>query len=258
MPLVIPPSVNYPSPLTAVPSLMQDEPREGRKQVPVEILWGVMGGTGKSVFINLQNNATLNITQISSLKIDNSHSGADVTFIFPDTSDTVTIPAGTPLAVVPVFANATQLYISAPNALAADVTRFQLLNYQTNPADVPQTTAAQTATTGGTVIGGSGSSTQLIATTVNGTLETLQLKLSVPNAPAANTQFVFTAQDGTGKVLVNGWNVAIPATVTSILTPVFDFGDLNWRFTSGVKIDVVMGGGPGFAIMNTFASYRQP
>src|SRR4051812_21854302 len=133
MPLLIPQPTNYPSPLVAVPSLMQDEPKEGRKQVPCEILWNIMGGTTKCIAFNLKNNATLEISQISTLKVDNSQSAADVTFIFPDTSDTVTIPAGTPLAVVPVFSNAVQFYVSAPAALVGDVTRFQILNYRTYP-----------------------------------------------------------------------------------------------------------------------------
>lgn len=260
MPLIIPPSVNYPSPLTAVPSLMQDEPIEGRKQVSAEILWATMGGARKSVAINLQNNATLNISQISTLKVDNSQSGADVTFIFPDTSDTIVIPAGTPLAVVPIFSNATQLYISAPLALASDVTRFQLLNYATAPADVPQTTASQTASSGGTVVGGGPVTTQLIAPGINGTLETLQLWFSIATAPVANTQFVISVQDGqaTPRVLINSWNVAAPAAVTAMMAPILDFDDLNWRFVNGLVINYAVGGGAGLAIANTFADYHTP
>jgi hypothetical protein len=259
VPLIIPPAVNYPSPLTAIPSFMQDQPKEGRMQVPVEILWGVMGGASKTVSINLQNNAALNISQISTLKVDNSQSGGDVVFIFPDTSDTVTIPAGAPLAVVPVFSNSVQFFVSAPNATAADVTRFQILNYQTFPADVPATVEAQTASSGGTLVNGGGPvSIQLAPAGINGTLETLKLSISVPNAPAANTQTAITVKDGNNNVFINGWNFALPSGATSPVLPLIDFNAANWRFANGLIMQFAAGGGAGSFIANTFVDYHTP
>jgi len=263
MPLIIPPAVNYPSPLTAVPSLMQDEPTEGRKQVAVEILWASMGGPSKCVAINLQNNATLNVSQISSLKVDNSLCAVDVTFIWPDTGDTTTIPARTPFALVPVFSNAVQVFVSAPNALAVDVTRFQLLNYHTDPADIPQTVETQPATSGGTVLGNGNVTMQLIPATVNGTLETLVLSINAQAATAGPQQLVVTVLDGTGVVgllpgvLINQMNFGIPTGFADPNKLLLNLTDLNWRFTQGLKIFVA----PVTAqtvIGNAFANYRIP
>jgi hypothetical protein len=137
MPITYGLPTNYQSPLTALPSEMQFEPVEGRLQVPVEILWGVMGGASHVVGFNLQNNATLNISQIGSLKVDNSQSAAPITIIFPDTGDQMVIAAGTKLVVFPVFSNGLQFVVSAPTAIGTDVTRLQILNYVAQPVLIP-------------------------------------------------------------------------------------------------------------------------
>lgn len=260
MPLLIPQSVNYPSPLVAVPSLSQDEPMEGRKQVPVEILWGTMGGASKTVAFNLQNNATLNITQISSLKVDNSQSAADVQFIFPDTSDTITIPAGSPVVVVPVFSNSVLFYVTAPNSLIGDVTRCQLLNYAVNPVDVPTTVERQASSSSpGVITQATNTTIPLIAAGINGTLQDIELWFAVGTAPAvAPVQFVFSVQDGEGTPvkLINQWNFLLTA-----ITPKVDLLNLigiNWRFVNGVNLVIQGISGTGGAILNQYTSYTKP
>lgn len=263
MSLAIPASVNYPSPLVAVPSYMQDEPNEGRKQVPCEILWGSMGGTLKCVSFNLQNNATLNISQISTLKVDNSASGADVVFIFPDTSDTVTVPGGAPYVLVPVFSNATQFFVSAPTALSGDVTRFQILNYQTEPVDVPAGVEAQPANSSGVVLDGSGPvTTQLIpASVVTGTLETILLGITPNVALGANSKSTFTVQDGNGNNFINAWSFFIfSATPPTPSNTIINIPSANWRFQNGLKVifTPVSGWTTGSLNGNYFANYKTP
>lgn len=259
MSVLIPPAVNYPSPLTAVPGLSQDQPKEGRKQIPVQIDWGSMGGVNKTVGINIQNNATLNITQIATLKVDNSQCGADVVFIFPDTSDTITVPAGSPLAVVPVFSNALQMYVSAPNALSTDVTRFQILNYFTMPTDIPEVATRNASSSGANVITQATNTTfQLIPAGINGTLQLLQAWLSVSTNPASPVQFVFSVKDGAGtpKVLINQFNFVIPAANPKI--DLVNMNDVNWRFQNGLVMPVQGASGTGSAILNILSLYNLP
>lgn len=256
MALIVPSSVNYPSPLTAIPSRMQDEPVEGRKQIPIEIDWGVMGGAANCVSFNFQNNATLNVSQIATMKIDNSASGADVTFIFTDTGETITIPAGSPLVVVPVFSNSTSFFASAPKGKTGDITRAQVLNYPNYPADVPETTESQIASSGGTVIvGGGGGPVQLVPAGINGTLETLKLMISNPAGGASQSSI--SVIDGAGGVFINAWNVGLPAIAFASQTPM-DFNNANWRFTNGLSMTFGAAGGAGSFIANTFVDYHQP
>lgn len=171
MPLTIPVSINYPSPLRALPSRSQDEPIEGRLQIPCEVLWGTMGGTTKAVTFNVTGNDVLRFSQISALKIDNRACGVDVTFIFPDTQETITIPAYSPLSITPVLSNSLTFYVSAPGALSADATRFQVLNYTPQIMDI----AAANAMTSNSVLG-SGSfpiangTTAILPASVNGVI----------------------------------------------------------------------------------------
>lgn len=256
MSLLIPPAVNYPSPLTQIPSRMQDEPKNGRKQIPAEILWGTMGGPSNCVSFNTQNNATQNFEQITTLKVDNSLCGADVVFIWPDVADTITVPAGTPYALVPVLSNQLQFFVSGPQAKLGDITRFQLLNYQVPPADIPATVESQSSSTGAiTIAGGAGGPIILAPATVSGTLETLQLNISNPAAGASQT--VVSVADGAGRTLINGWNIGVPAIGFAWLK-VIDLNALNWRFTNGLVMSFIAGGGAGAFIANTFSDWHTP
>lgn len=136
MPIATPAATNYPSPLVAIPSTSQDEPIEGRHVIPVEVLWGSMGGATKTVDINVQNNATLEFTQISSLKVDNSACTVPVTFVFADLAEQIVIPANHKLAVIPIFSNAKEFTVSAPTAVATDITRFKIFNHPNFPVAI--------------------------------------------------------------------------------------------------------------------------
>lgn len=199
MPISIPAATNYPSGLVAIPSRVLSDPREGNKSIPCEVDWNIMGGVNQSLYFNLQNNATLEFSQIVALKVDNSQCGADVQFIFPDTNETVTIPAYTPDAIVEVFTNQTQFYLIALGAIATDVTRFQILNFLPPPVVVPVSTEQRTAVVGA-ISAGAAAATQIIPTTINGTLENLSVQFGVSN-PAADSNAIATFTDGTGKLI---------------------------------------------------------
>ena len=118
MPVTVPPAINYPSPLLSQPDRYMQVPPEGARMIPCEIDWGTMGSGGTlitSMSINLQNNSTKTFTQICSLAVDNSACCSDVQFVFPDTAETMTIPAYTPKCIVPVFTKA--LLISADRSV---------------------------------------------------------------------------------------------------------------------------------------------
>ncbi len=265
MPLTLPPAVNFPSPLRSLPSLSQDEPREGRQQVPIEILWGTMGGTSKCIIFNLTNQGTLNISQISALKIDNSSCGADVSFIFPDTLETIDIPAGTPLAVVPVLSNSRTFYVSSPNAISTDETRFQVLNYAIDPASVDTSPAKNIASSQGILWDGPAPktiSTQLIAAGINGTLDQMLVYKS-GNDPtfAGNNYASVTIKDGNGNFLISDWRYAQTNNTVSLNNiPLFTASDLNWRFQNGLiaEFRALSGWATGSQYGNYFATYSQP
>lgn len=248
MPLTIPVSRNYPSPLTAIPSLMQDEPIEGRKQIPAEIIWGTaagqMGGTTKTVAFNLQNNATLEFSQISTLKVDNSKCGADVQFIFPDTSEVLTIPAYCPLAVVPVFSNSKQFYVTALNSVNGDTTRFQALNYQLPPVDIPVSTG-QSITSNGTFDFpmNAGGTALFVAATISGTITNVSIFASAIKMAAAGRQ-VGVLLDGGGNILweVNVALAAVADDTRALNVLAASMGGLNIHFSGGLLFGSAAGG----------------
>jgi hypothetical protein len=133
MPLAPPANVNYPSSVYAMPCGNQDIPVEGPLQVWAEVLWGTMGGAGKAVSFNLQNQQVLNFSQISTLAIDNSLCTVPISFYFPDNDELLTIAANVKRAIVPVFSNALQFVLAAPTSLSTDITRFRAINFPIAP-----------------------------------------------------------------------------------------------------------------------------
>lgn len=260
MPLTVPPAKNFPSPLIALPSFMQDEPREGRMQVPVEILWGTMGGTSKSVSFNLQQGSTLPVSQISTLKVDNSNCSADILIVFPDTGETIPVPAYAPLQVVPVFSNGLQFYVTAPYAGSADVTRMQLLNYRAAPVSVAQTGQAQRrcgivynitlATVTLDLLSGTG--------ITKGTITGIDLMLSIKNA--ANTLISAQLMDGGGGTAFGSSSVYVGAGDPSANVPLIRQSDLSLSFvnTIALKIDATTVPGAGLAYVSANIYFTAP
>lgn len=200
--------------------------------IPCEILWGSMGGQNNCVNLNLSNNATLEFSQIVALQVDNSQSGSDVTFSFPDTAVTTTIPAYSPNTVIEVFSGALQLFIQAigPTVLSTDITRFTLLNFLPPPVSVSVSQEQSISSTTGVDAGTA--TTQLVPTTVSGTLTGLDVSIAIA---ATNTGAgSWTVQDGTGKIIAQGsYQVSSGSKVNLTL---FQQSSLNVRFSGGLKL----------------------
>src|SRR6185437_7618311 len=75
--------------LPVLPSLTFIHPSEGRRYIPVNIGWA---GDGATYQMNVNGLTTQPFSQIVMIDVDNSQCGAEVTFYFPDSSDTLTIP----------------------------------------------------------------------------------------------------------------------------------------------------------------------
>jgi hypothetical protein len=229
MPINIPPAVNYQSPLNAVPTFFAQEPREGRKMIGCEIDWGVMGGDNNCVNLNLQNNATLEFSQIVTLSIDNSLCGADIEFIFPDTTESLSIPAYAPKCIVPVFTNQTQFFCWAPGAIAGDVTRFSIHNSMPPPVTVPFTVEQQVLTNSNITADGS-ATVALLGASVNGTLEAIQIMRNGPVTTGGTQNY--SIADGSGNLTINGQFSSQNTTVNFVM---LDLNPMHVRFTGGLN-----------------------
>jgi hypothetical protein len=267
MPLRIPPAANYPSSLQALPSFAQDEPREGRRQIAAEVLWATMGGADKCVSFNLENQGTRGWSQTSTLKVDNSACGADVTFLFPDTQETIVIPAGSPLQVAPIYSNSTVFYVLCANATPEDITRFIALNYADDPASIEFSEAASRPAFVNMDCLNAPSSVNLVAAGINGTLRSLtwyyaQVFGFNPNVSPNTSQGDFKLADGTGQVIINSYRVAayFAATPNQYSVPLLSLPDINVRFRDGLIITFtpVFGWGTGNLRLNAFGTYTQP
>lgn len=255
MGLIIPPSVNYRGTLVAVPSRVLDTPIDGNRQVSCEIDWDpALVGAGKSVVMNLNQNATLAFSQIVALKVDNSQCNADVTFIFPDTGDTITIPAESPYALVPVFTNNKYFYVSSPGSLIEDITRFQVLNFLPPPVTVP-TSNEQNAVSNQILNMVNTAAQEITSGEPNGTLESLVIQATIASAAAvfsteiqildSRSQYCATAIiSGPIGYTFNGAVLSVP--------------NINFRFIGGLfmKIAGTFPGGVASVQPNLF--YRTP
>lgn len=226
--ITVPPAVNYLSPLVAVPSIVLRPPKEGDKLINCEIDWGTQGGSDNCVSINLQNNATLEFSQIVALSVDNSACAADIQFVFPDTGNTLTVPAYAPSLIIEVFTNQTQFFVISPSAQPEDVTRFAILNHLPPPVAVPFTVEQQTLSSNNITADGSGTN-QLLPDTISGTLENLQVFRCGPIA-TGGTQF-FVIKDGTGAVLTSG---QFSTAVDNINVILLNLDNMHIRFNDGL------------------------
>lgn len=206
MPILIPPAKNYGNPLVMQVSRVGLEPTEGRRQINCEVIWGDY--PGRSVNVNLQQNATLALTQIIAMSVDNSQCGADVQFYFPDSADVLTIPAYNPKTIVEVFTSSKQFYvISQLNGQIvepADVTRFIVLNYLPPPIAVPTSQEQNTAVALLISAIGAGNLANLIPVANSGTVEAISVFFSGPVGAGGAIQYA--VQDGTAtpRILAGG------------------------------------------------------
>lgn len=230
-------ATNYPSPLVALASPFGKEPAEGRYQIPVEIDWGSMGGSNFLCSFNLQNSGnTKEISQICAVHVDNSACGADVQFIFTDTSETVTVPAYSNYALVPIFSRSLEFFVQAgiDNEVVepADVTRFTLFNFVPPPVVIAPSNEQSPGSVSFTNVTGAGT-TDLTSATLNGTIESISGIYNGLSIAAGTADFKLV--DGTGQNLA--WGQVTVANATNYAgIVVFNIPIAAQRFHNGIQL----------------------
>jgi hypothetical protein len=250
MPLTIPTAVNYQNPMNSVPALFASTPPEGARMVPIEIDWTTMGGANNCVSINLYGGAAMTLSQVVALSIDNSQCGADVQFIFPDSQQTYTIPAYEPAITLPVFTNATQMFVFSPDAADADFTRFAILNTMPPPLASPLSVEQQAVALNEVPV--ATGTTQLIAAGTNGVVEAIDVSFQfVSTAVNDGWQIV----DGTGRVLAGGQAGASPISNDNVYIKSFAMSGLSLRYSNGLKFtqNITGDGSEALAVVNVYS-----
>ena len=228
----IPPAMNIGQIPAMIPSIMFKQPKEGPNAITFNIDWSIPIAKGlATINVNLQNNATLEFSQICGLIVDNSACGSDLQFIFPDTDVTVSIPAYVPYTVLEVNTQQVQFFVAAAAPINGDKTKFSVLNYAPPPVAVPISVQQLTAAINSIAITGAGT-TQIIGVNTSGSLRGLNVNAAWNNA-AAQSNDLLSLEDGTGKVIWNG-NVAGPAGAQIFNGSLGDLSNLNVRFVNGI------------------------
>jgi hypothetical protein len=230
MPLTLPAFAQYQGVLPPLRGLWNAAPAEGDRFVNAEIDWGTLGGSPAYTCVQFQlsGNSPVAFSQIVALSVDNSRCGADVDFVFPDSGFVLTVPAHAQL-VAPVFTNALMFYANAPGAVATDTTILQILNSLPPPvALLPSSEQQQSFATAISLT--SNSSTQLIANTVTGTLNAIQMSFSGIPATATGISTVALV-DGAGSTL---WAAFVSAPQPGPVS----LSGLEKRFVHGLSLVV--------------------
>lgn len=235
MPPITPPTMNFTDPLPAFPIDTYNEPREGKKCIPLEITWANVLATGKSAIqFNFQNNTTLEVSKISGLVVDNSQCGSDLDFIFPDNPVTITIPAYAPYTVLDVHSNQQQFAVKARGAISGDITFIQLLNFAPPPVAVPITVQQKTAAIANASII-NGGPTPIVAAGVNGTLQGLNVSFATVTPPA-NFNANIVIKDGNNNIIWAGNAVGITTGANG--AELISINGLNVRFQNGLTVTI--------------------
>jgi hypothetical protein len=228
LPLTIPAFDQYQSPLVPLRGLWNTVPPEGDRYVNAEIDW-LVTTKSNAVQFSLSGNSPVTLSQIAALVVDNSRSGADCDFVFPDSGFVLTVPAHNQV-VTPVFTNALMFYAVASGAIAGDVTILQILNSIPPPIPIaPSSAQNHAAVTGVNPVNGS---TQLIPAGVNGTLNVLSMTVGI--AAPANFNLNVSLIDGAGHtVWINNFGgSAVPAEFE------VNLASLSVRFVNGLALVV--------------------
>lgn len=242
------PIKTYNNPLAVQPSRSFTDPSEGKSFIPVELDWD---GVTATFQINVQGVGTKPFSQIVMLDVDNTQSAADVTFYFPDSTDTLDVPAYS-AGLFPVFTNGLSFYASAPMALATDITRLRVLNYRQEPIGNPAPQFHNVATQVG--IGAAGT-TAIIPAGVSGTIAGYSAFLGGFNTNSGAI-LVKLVDHATGNVIdASQIDVAAGAMFNGSLMNVMGTAI---RFGSGVDIVVTVTGVWASFFLSVSIKYRSP
>lgn len=235
--------------LPVLPAYTYREPAEGKRYVPIEIDWD---GNGTTYELNMQGLTTQTFSQLVMFDVDNSKSGAPVTFYFPDSSDTLVVPSESG-GLFPVFTGGLTFYAAAPNAFVTDVTRLRALNYRQEPIALPppefsQTAAALNLTAGGT--------TAILPPSVSGTLTSYNANLTMVGGGGVGSVQVALVDHATSQVIDQG--ELITSGTNAVSGIILNTSDVAIRFAGGLDVVVTVGGvAPSFAA-NVAIRYRTP
>jgi hypothetical protein len=229
MPLTIPPFGQYQSPIVPLRGLWNRAPREGDFFINIEVDWATYLASGQAaVQFQFAGNSPVAISQIVALAVDNSRSGSDVQFVFPDSGFSLGVPAREG-GVFPVFTNALMFYIVGLNANAGDVTVAQVMNSMPPPVALSPTYEQNHVNLNEANL--NNGTTPLIPPPASGTLNSISIVVYVETTTPgdlAQLQLV----DGTGRSL---WTqVVVASAAAQNLT--FDLSGLSLRFSNGVSL----------------------
>lgn len=241
MPLTIPPFVQYQSPIVPLRGLWNNRPPEGDYFVNVECDW-LVSPPGNAVQFQFAGNSPVALSQIAALCVDNSRCGSDVAFIFPDSGWQLVVPANDQV-IAPVFTNALMFYASAPSSRAGDVTIFQVLNSIPPPIPIQGALSQNSQTAVGIPL--TNGNTQIIPTSVSGTLNGFQLTIAYNEAAASALNIILF--DSVGELW--GGSFILPAGEGTL--PISQTG-LNLRFRGGVYVAINSSTATGSLVVNLY------
>ena len=120
LPITVPPFAQYQAPLVPLRGLWNRAPVEGDRMVVCDVQWLITTAGLQAIEIALTSFSPVPFSQIVAMSVDNSRSGADVDFIFPDSGKQLTVPAYCQ-CISPVLTNALVFYavVSASSGLSA-------------------------------------------------------------------------------------------------------------------------------------------
>lgn len=256
MPIIVPPFVQYQAPLPPLRGLWHSKPPEGDRFVTAEIEWGITTPPANAVQFSLSGNSPLAITQICAFNVDNTHCGADVQFLFPDSGSRLVIPAYNQ-GLYPVFTNALMFYVFSPSASTGDLTIFSALNSIPPPVQVEPSAEQLFSSFSGLLLGENTlpPGMVVIPAPINGTLQSFSITtnaLSPSDGGNGGDGATFALADGLGHII---WLGRItPATTTPIIV-----SGLHVRFYDGLYIQNENAQPPasgvnGLAIVNVYYS----
>jgi hypothetical protein len=260
--IAVPAAINYPNPLVSLSSKQGNQPPETNRYIPCSIQWGNGpyggatlndGGPNNCVNVFPQNLSPQAFSQIIALNVDNTKCGADVVFTFPDTYQTLTVPAYEE-GVFPVFTGSLQFYVQAINGYQSDQTNFSILNFLPPPVAVGRSSLSTKAVSAQINLAVNGSTTILPAS-FYGTVKSFNVFASFGSAGSAGCNFNLT--DGGGGH-IGQWQFNLPAAGGDFIGVLADISDIDFRVYNGLSgvVTGFTGSIIGAASVNIF--YRTP
>lgn len=213
--------------LVVLPSQSFELPKEGRRYIPIEIDWD---GAGTTFQVNVQGSATQPFSQMVMFDVDNTSNGSQVTFFFPDSTDTLTVSAGS-AGLFPIFTSGLLFYAASPTALASDVTRVRVLNYRQEPDILPPPVFNNVA---GSAAPPPAGTNILIPHNVSGTLTGYNIHFSGVAAAAAISTWTGTLRFPGGATIDQGQ--AMAANGQSVNVVALSATNIAVRFSGGIDL----------------------